>query len=34
MANVRCPYRGEGNEFKIMAAHLDGRYVWGKCGQS
>lgn len=32
MAEVRCPYCVEGNEFKPMVSHLDGRYICGKCG--
>jgi len=30
--DVRCPYCVEGNEFKAMAGHLDGRFICGKCG--
>lgn len=29
---VRCPYCVLGLEFLPMVAHVDGRYICGKCG--
>jgi ribosomal protein S27AE len=31
---VRCPYCVLGFEFGPMVAHVDGRYVCGKCGHT
>jgi ribosomal protein S27AE len=32
MKNIRCPYCVEGNFFKEMVSHLDGRFICRKCG--
>jgi ribosomal protein S27AE len=29
---VRCPYCAEGEEFRPMVAHQDGRFICAKCG--
>ena len=31
---VRCPYCVLGAEFRPTVAHVDGRYICGKCGQT
>lgn len=31
---VRCPYCIMGIEFRPMVAHVDGRYICGKCGHT
>jgi ribosomal protein S27AE len=31
---VRCPYCVLGLEFLPMVAHVDGRYICGKCGHT
>ena len=32
MTAVRCPYCVSGDEFRLMTAVADGRFVCGKCG--
>src|SRR6476660_7964810 len=29
---VRCPYCALGSEFRLMVAHLDGRFICAQCG--
>jgi hypothetical protein len=29
---LRCPYCTDGNDFKPMVGHLDGRYICASCG--
>jgi ribosomal protein S27AE len=31
---IRCPYCVLGFEFRPMIAHVDGRYICGKCGHT
>jgi len=31
---VRCPYCVSGSESFAMVAHVDGRYICGKCGHT
>jgi ribosomal protein S27AE len=33
-ATVRCPYCVSDLEFFAMVAHVDGRYICGKCGHT
>ena len=33
-ATVLCPYCVSGLEFRLMVAHLDGRYICDKCGHT
>jgi hypothetical protein len=32
MADLRCPYCVEEDEFKRMVRHFDGRFICSKCG--
>ena len=31
---VRCPYCVSGFEFRLMVAHVDGRYICNRCGHT
>jgi hypothetical protein len=32
MDDVRCPYCIEGDGFRPMVGHIDGRFICAKCG--
>ena len=31
---IRCPYCVQGFDFRAMIAHIDGKYICGKCGHT